>query len=125
MSEVIQYQTGDVVIEEGDVSEGLYVLSSGILEVYKGNELITELDKPASIFGEMGGILGRPRTCKIIAKTECEVVHMSKGIDEIIRTRPKVARRLIYNLAERLDSVNRKLAGTEGDEIFCFDESQD
>lgn len=125
MSEVIQYQPGDVVIQEGDVSEGLYVLSSGILEVYMGDELITELNKPASIFGEMGGILGRPRTCKIIAKTECEVVHMSKGIDEIIRTRPQVARRLIYNLAERLDTMNKKLAGKKEDEFFCFEEKPD
>ncbi len=122
MSEVIQYQPGDVIIEEGDVTEGLYVLSSGILQVYKGDEFITELHKPASIFGEMGGILGRPRTCKIIAKTECEVVHMSKGIDEIIRTRPQIARRLIYNLAERLDTMNRKLVGTEGGPFFWFEE---
>lgn len=126
MSEVKQYKPGDVLMREGDVSsEGLYVLSSGILEVYKGDELITELNKPASVFGEMGGILGRPRTCKIIAKTECEVVHISKGIDEIIRTRPQVARRMIYNLAERLDAVNRKLTGTEGDEFFCFEEQKD
>ncbi len=125
MGEVIQYQSGDVVIQEGDITEGMYVLSSGILEVYKGDEFITEINKPASIFGEMGGILGRPRTCKIIAKTECEVVHMSKGIDEIIRTRPQVARRLIYNLAERLDTVNRKLTGTEEDPFFCFEEKQD
>ena len=122
MSDLIEYQPGDVVIKEGDVSKGLYLLSSGTLEVYKGDELISEMNKPSSIFGEMSDILGRPRTCKVIAKTECVVIHMSKGIDEIISTRPQIAKRIIVNMAERLDDVTRKLAGKEGDPHFSFEE---
>ena len=67
-TEILEIEAGQNIIEQGEGDRGFFVLNSGSLEVYKDNVLLTVLNQPGTIFGEMGDILGKPRTCTVRAK---------------------------------------------------------
>ncbi len=124
MSGAVDFEAGDIVINEGEPGKGLFILRSGTLEVFKGDVKIAQLDTPTTVFGEMSDILGKPRSCKVVAKTECKVIYMDQGIDQIIQTRPRLTKRLIFDLANRLEQTTAKLADSD-DSLIWFDEPQD
>ncbi len=122
MSEkIIRLNSGDIVISEGDSDSGLFILSEGILEVLKGNVTVAEFTRPDTIFGELSMILGKPRTCTVVAKTDATVVRVYQSIDEMIQTNPELAKKLLYVLADRLEKTTEKMANPETNLIWCFE----
>ncbi len=63
---------GEVILQEGEPTEGLYVLASGEVEVLKkvGDRTmrIATLKAP-SVLGEMGVLISKPRTAEVTSKT--------------------------------------------------------
>ena len=122
MSDLLHFEPGEIVIAEGATGEGFYVLKSGHLEVFKGNVLVAQYSKPETIFGEMSDILGKPRTCKVVTKTEAEILHVRQGIREIVRANPDLTIKLLYHLADRLEETTERLANPEVNLVWCFEE---
>ena len=63
------FNTGEMMLVEGDDSQDLYILVSGELDVLKGNKKMWEIAEPGSIFGEMSflsGGLGRIRSTDVL-----------------------------------------------------------
>jgi len=68
---------------------------------------------PGTVFGEMGDILGRPRTCTVKAKNAAKIVfHETENLHELVTTQPEVAVKIIRTLASRLDRTTQKLIDT-------------
>ena len=72
-----EYETGEVVIREGEYDCWIYFLITGQLEVAKGGKQVGRLMRSGDMFGEMGVIDGAPRSATIKAATRCVVL----GID--------------------------------------------
>ncbi len=53
------------------------MVSEGEVEIYVHGHLVQSLG-PGGIFGEMGFIEKRPRSAKVVAKTDCEVVPIDE-----------------------------------------------
>ena len=68
MEEYMEVQPGQVIIEQGQLDKGFYILESGTFEVIKDGVLLSVLKHPGTIFGEMGDFLDEPRTCTVKAK---------------------------------------------------------
>ena len=68
MEKIIEVVPGQTILEQGEEGSGFFVLKSGTLEVFKDDVLLAVIMYPGTIFGEMGDILGRPRTCTVKAK---------------------------------------------------------
>lgn len=113
MKKTLKYQPGDVVIMEGVKGKGFFILKKGVLEVYKDNVRIAQIDEPNTVFGEMSDILDKPRTCNIVAKTKAEVMHVIDGVNHIIENDPKLTIRLLRDIAARLESTTKRLADAE------------
>lgn len=122
MSKVINYKPGDLIIKEGEDGKGFFILRSGTLNVLKGEKVVGKLKVPGTIFGEMSDILGRHRSCNVKAETDCRVVYLSQGIDEIIRTRPHLTWRLMRDLAQRLEQITEKYSRPGTNPLWCFEE---
>ena len=113
MEEIIEVNGGQTIIEQGEEGSGFFILKSGTLEVYKDDILLAVLMYPGTIFGEMGDILGRPRTCTVKAKNAAKIAYIeSESLDELVNTNPKVAVKIIKTLASRLDRTTQKLIDT-------------
>ena len=109
----IDVQPGQQIIVQGEEGSGFFILRKGTLEVIKDEILLAVLMYPGTIFGEMGDILGRPRTCTVKAKTLSTIVHVETGsLHQLVEEMPEVATKIIRTLAGRLDRTTQKLIDT-------------
>jgi CRP-like cAMP-binding protein len=111
VNEQIDYRVGATILEQGKEGSGFYVLEKGSVEVYKDELLLNILMFPGTIFGEMGDILGKPRTCTIKARTATTVTkYEGADMERLIREEPEIAFKIFKTLASRLERTTQKLA---------------
>lgn len=113
MEKIIDVSPGETILRQGEEGSGFFVLKSGTLEVYKDEVLLAVIMYPGTIFGEMGDILGRPRTCTIKAKNAATIIlYQVDSLESLVEGNPEIAVKLIRTLASRLDRTTQKLIDT-------------
>ena len=111
MQKTEEYRPGESIIKQGSESTGFYVLEKGAVEVYKDETMLNVLMYPGTIFGEIGDILGKPRTCTVKARTQTVVIKYDNGdMENVIREHPEIAIKIFKTLASRLERTTQKLA---------------
>lgn len=103
-----QLPENSVLIEQGAHARQLYFLVDGLVEVLKDGTLITEVDEPGAVFGEMSILLGAPHTATVRTKTAA-TFRVADASRAFLRDNPDVALYVAEILARRLDSLNRYL----------------
>lgn len=96
------FKKDEVITTEGDLSFEWYVLVKGRVGVFKGELQMSEFSERGVIFGELSGLLARPRTATMKAMDDTEVMVVESSIDEVIRNHPDIANKILISLAERL-----------------------
>ena len=106
-----EHRPGATIIKQDDIGSGFYILEKGAVEVYKDDILLNILMYPGTIFGEMGDILGKPRSCTVKARTRTTVTKYETGnIETHISEHPDIAIKILKTLANRLERTTQKLA---------------
>ena len=114
-------ETGDIrsfpakaiFINEGDVSDSLFIILSGKVKVYSANEsgkeVIFNVHGPGDYIGEMS-LDGEPRSASAMTlePTTCSVVS-GKHLREFIAQHPDFAIHLIHKLIRRARVVSENL----------------
>lgn len=113
MDHTLKFQPGEVLFHEGSKGEGFYVLRSGSVGVYKQDARVAEIAREGSIFGELSGLLGVPRTSTVKAESACEVLHFACDLDLLMARNPQLIKVLVRSLAKRLAETTEKLSGLE------------
>jgi CRP-like cAMP-binding protein len=103
-----------VLFEQGDESDGLYVVISGILRIYltagDGREATINLLEDGEVIGEIAIIDGLPRSAGVAALTEARLVFIPREpFLELLGTSTKLARQIILMLCERLRAANAQV----------------
>jgi small-conductance mechanosensitive channel len=127
------YVAGDVISREGEVSDSMYILAAGSVEIVReaqdGGERQHLADQTApNHFGEMGLLTGQARSGTVIARDTVLCYRLEKrGFDAILQARPEIAEALSQVVAARfaandatlqaLDDVARRkrASGSAGD----------
>ena len=104
----VAFDTGAIVITEGQPAHGIYFLESGEVEVLKGDVLIAEVYEPGAVFGDMAYLLESAPTATVKALTPCVFRHVEQPRG-FFRQNPDLALHTATILARRLDSLNRYL----------------
>lgn len=113
MQTTFDVSPGQTILSQGEEGNGFFVLESGTLEVFKDDILLAVLMYPGTIFGEMGDILGRARSCTIKAKNKAKVsFHQYESLEALVAQNPEIAVKVIRTLANRLDRTTQKLIDT-------------
>ena len=80
----VTFQDGDVIIQEGELGDKMYILKSGKVSVYKRelgasskNKYIRTLEPP-SFFGEYALVSNSPRTASVVATESCSCYTLHK-----------------------------------------------
>ena len=100
------YLTGDVISREGDVSDSLYILASGSVEIVSKNaagerQHLADQSAP-NHFGEMGLLTGQARIATVIARDQVLCYRLEKrGFDAILKARPEIAEAMSQVVAAR------------------------
>jgi small-conductance mechanosensitive channel/CRP-like cAMP-binding protein len=103
------YVAGDVISREGEVSDSLYILASGSIEILRagtdasaGRQHLADLAAP-NHFGEMGLLTGQARSGTVIARDDVLCFRLEKrGFDAILKARPEIAEGMSQVVTARL-----------------------
>jgi CRP-like cAMP-binding protein len=79
---LISYRSGEVIVRQGDPADMFYIITMGHAEVVNhrpgGEDLVLGQLGTGEWFGEMGLILGRPRTATVRATSDVEVMGLDR-----------------------------------------------
>jgi CRP-like cAMP-binding protein len=112
---LLSFESGDILITEGEAGDSLFVLTSGIVKAFVRNPAgknvqVREMAE-GTFFGEISILSGKPRTATITAKTPCELLELDKAtLDSISKTHPHVREVLKQFYEERVKSEQDRKA---------------
>jgi CRP-like cAMP-binding protein len=98
VSEHAVYMAGDVIIEQGDTGDAVFVLLDGTAEVRiasNGSErLVRELGRNA-LFGEIAVMKNTPRMASVVALSDVHVLRIKKEVlHAMIKDMPELGLRI-------------------------------
>ena len=109
---LITFNPGQTIFLEGDDTQDLYVLVSGLVEIFKGDQKIREIAEEGAVFGEVSFFLGDQRTASVKAKTRVEVICIPKEeINLFLNECPTAGPDIIRHLSQWLNEATQMLFG--------------
>ena len=79
VSERRKLEPGDVLVEQGDTGDELFLLVAGVLAVVIDGDEVAEIG-PGAILGELAALEGGTRTATLTARTRCRVAVVPAGL---------------------------------------------
>lgn len=115
-SQMVMYQSNEMIIMEGSYDKRLYVLYNGKVKVVKNDKVVAVFDKPGEVFGELQMVTRENRTASVyaIGMTLCLVIDTS-FLDGLSQEDKNGCQALIYRLflkimADRLAETTEQLS---------------
>ncbi|MCU0931785.1 MAG: cyclic nucleotide-binding domain-containing protein [Serpentinimonas sp.] len=105
---VVHFAPGEAVVREGAPAQGLWILSSGALQVRKGSVLVNTVQRPGSLIGEISVLLDAAYGATVEA-TEPSVLHHAADGRAFLSSDPEIGHLVAVGLAERLNFVTTYL----------------
>lgn len=103
----------EYLMREGDDSNSMYYLNSGVLGVYKrkgDHEQRIGTIRAGELVGEMSFLDNEPRSASVQALEECEITVIPKDkLEKHIDRQPKWMKSLLTTLTERLRKANQRV----------------
>jgi CRP-like cAMP-binding protein len=98
----ISYKAGDMIVEEGSMGVGFYLILDGKAEVRKGTKVLASLGK-GQFFGEMSLIDEQPRSANVVAvsPTKCWALS-SWAFASLVKTNPEIPMLMLKEVVKRL-----------------------
>ena len=109
-----KFAAGDLIVEEGQTGNGLYVIMSGNVEAVKGygteNARVVNQLAVGEVFGEMALLGEWPRTATVKAVTDVECLGIDRWVflSQLERD-PQVGIKMLQILAQRLKESDTRL----------------
>ncbi len=112
-----QYKPGAVIVREGDPGASLYIVVSGLLDVFKqtdsGEARKVGLLAPGHVFGEWSLLTGATRNATVTAAAETDLLEIHKSeLEPILNKFPAIVSELSRIEAERTAANVSALAFT-------------
>lgn len=107
------YKKGQIVFNEGDVGEDMYIIRSGKVEVVKtikDEEMILATLDPGSFFGEMALFGDKHRSATIRAMVNTELIAINKiNLTSQLARAPDWFVAIMRTLVQRLKETNKRI----------------
>ena len=102
---------GDVLFREGEPGHEMYYVRAGAIRLTRAGVELREM-RAGDYFGEMSLLLGAARTATATCNApDTELIAITAhNVDLILGENPAIVRRLLKDMAARLQSMNERLA---------------
>lgn len=108
-SKLREFSEGDILIEQAETDDAVYLVIDGEVEVLSRQGVIAKISE-GSAFGEIAFFDQEPRTAAVRAtRTGRALVFDRTALDKLMRQNPSLASRIILELGRLLAIRNRKL----------------
>ena len=110
----ITCRKGDLLFDEGDPPDAVYVILDGEVDVLRSGPaeevLLARLGRN-ELIGEIGVLCNKCRNARIVAYSDVQALRIEKmTFMQIVQQVPKLAMAIIRELSERLEHANERLA---------------
>jgi CRP/FNR family cyclic AMP-dependent transcriptional regulator len=107
------FQSGDIIIRQGDPGRSVYIILHGRVRVftrdYKGQELELAVLGASQFFGEMSFLTGEPRSSYVGALENSVTVELSyTTMHRLAKESPQVKETLLRYYRDRVESTKKK-----------------
>ena len=103
---LLDFKDGDYIFREGDLGTEMYIIHEGKVEILSGsgsNETLLSVLEKGDFFGEMSILEDMPRAASARAVSPVKVLQINGStFDQMLRTNPEIAVRMMRKLARRL-----------------------
>lgn len=110
-TELVQYKKGDIIAEIGEVGEALFIVISGevaLLAHEKQNSDVGGI-KPGEIMGEMSFFDRRPRSVRLQAMQETQLLKLTRSMYQRMRIEhPYITLNVLEHAIVSLDRLFRR-----------------
>lgn len=111
IAEEVRAEKGEVIIQENDLGDSLYLILDGRVRVHKGNQTLTILGEKEPI-GEMGILDSAPRSASVTALDDLRMLKIERDdFHELMSDRLEIAQGVIKVLLTRLRRLSAKSVG--------------
>lgn len=116
-SSMIDVKAGTPFFAEGSTGDELYMLMSGMVDEYNGEEKISSYNQEGSVFGETSFFIGLNRSTSVIARNSVRARVIKKdSLKNIIDEEPVIQTNILCSLARKhavsiakIESINTTL----------------
>ncbi|HDD24364.1 MAG TPA: cyclic nucleotide-binding domain-containing protein [Chloroflexi bacterium] len=103
-------EAGEILLQQGSMSDGIYYLKQGWLGVYReeeGERYLLAIIMPGEIVGELGASTGRSRMATVVAGRDSLVIYVSEqDFHRVMIEAPDLAAAIIDVVGTRLEHAN-------------------
>jgi len=104
-ADVVEFEPGRAIVEEGQAGEALFVVLSGSARVVRDRKKLATLI-PGDFFGELSALDGGPRTASVVAETPVEVLRVFRHtLRRMVSEEPGLVFGLLEGLARRMRQI--------------------
>jgi CRP/FNR family transcriptional regulator, cyclic AMP receptor protein len=108
-----EFKKGDVIIQDGDLGREMFIIKSGSVDVIKrddNKEVVLATLERGDFFGEMAMLEEAPRTARVIAREDTQLIVLNVGSLLIkIKKDPTFAFTMMQKMSNRIRILNDKL----------------
>lgn len=116
------FRAGELVYDEGWEGDALFVIQAGQVELIRsaeGGQRVISRHGPGDFFGEMGVLLGRPRSARAVAISDLRLLQLdARTFEAMCVEQPEIAIRVIQRLADRTIHLEQRLAALGADDLL-------
>jgi CRP-like cAMP-binding protein len=122
---LVTYLMGDIIFSEDDLGTEMYIVQSGVVEIFKkiqGRQNVLATLEKGDFFGEMSVLEDVSRTASARAKTDVELVRINQTtFDQMIKGNTEIAVRMLRKLSRRLRETTELLEDALGRKVDPVD----
>ena len=122
----VEFEAAEFIFSEGDLGMEMYIIHEGKIEILKdiqGEQRQLAVLEKGDFFGEMSILEDLPRTAGARAIGEVKLLLINGAtFDQMLRTNPEIAVRMMRKLSRRLRETDRMLREVPGVAHAALDE---
>jgi len=104
----VSFEAGDAIVEQGDLGDGMYIITDGAAEVDVGGRF--HRLKAGDIFGEMALVSAGKRMATVKAVEPVEAMMIpADGFRTFLEAHPAVAMSMLKAVVDRLREVEQRI----------------
>jgi len=113
-AEIVRFAPGEVIVQQGDPADAVYIITEGETEVWlhdaEGNEIKLAIMGPNSLFGETAVICKGRRTATVKAMDRVTTFKISANLFlDLVRQSPEIGMQVMTVLAQRVERTSNAL----------------
>lgn len=106
---LVRYAPGDIIVQEGGLAGGIWVLASGSLDVTKNGMTVNTVTEPGALIGEISVLLEGAYSATVTASAPSALRYAADG-RAFLSANPEIMQLVATGLASRLEFVTTYLA---------------